>query len=77
VIQLIFLIKKINADNKDTTLTYVLNTHLQGKINLALLKLVSISLRGFSSKEDKVDISSKMNLESFMSDDDSNNDLAF
>ena len=33
--------KKTNAGTKNSELTAVLNTHLQGKINLARLKLIS------------------------------------
>ena len=36
-----FLMKKTNAFTKNSELTSVLNTHLQGKINLARLKLIS------------------------------------
>jgi hypothetical protein len=39
IISLIFLIKKTNAVTKNSKLTSVLDTHLQGKINLARLKL--------------------------------------
>ena len=42
-----FLINKIDIPSKYSELTYILNTHLQGKINLAGLKLLSLSLIGF------------------------------
>ncbi len=36
-----FVMKKTNVITKNSELTRVLNTHLQGRINLARLKLIS------------------------------------
>lgn len=41
IILLVFLIEKTNAVNKNSELTSVFNTHLQGEINLARRKLIS------------------------------------